>query len=66
MRIDCCRNCGEKLQVLELCQVCKQPVRLQCGECLHFADDPIHSLCDLSKLVYAGIKDHTCVIPVRK
>lgn len=47
MRIDCCRNCGVTLKVLEYCKVCKQPLKLQCAKCYHFADDPIHSNCDV-------------------
>ena len=47
MRIDNCRNCGEKLIAIEYCEKCSQPLKLQCKNRLHFADDPIHLQCDL-------------------
>lgn len=43
MRIDSCRNCGNELKVIELCQDCDQPIQFQCEHCTKFVDDPIHS-----------------------
>jgi len=42
MRIDNCRNCGNELVVIELCNDCRQPLHFQCGNCSRFVDDPIH------------------------
>ena len=47
MRIDCCRNCGEPLMVLEYCKICEQPLKIKCVKCNHFTDDSIHSNCDV-------------------
>ncbi|WKT57387.1 hypothetical protein QVH35_08270 [Candidatus Nitrosotenuis chungbukensis] len=47
MRIDSCRNCGNALEVKKYCQVCTQPIQFLCSQCAHYADDPIHSVCDL-------------------
>ncbi len=43
MRVDSCRNCGNKVQVTKLCQICIQPREFQCSHCSHYADDQIHS-----------------------
>ncbi len=43
MRIDSCRNCGSELSVVELCPDCRQPLHFECGKCIKFVDDPIHS-----------------------
>ena len=48
MRIDCCRNCGDPLHVMEYCSICANPTKFQCKRCFHFADDPVHSQCVLS------------------
>jgi len=42
MRIDSCRNCGQELQVMQLCSDCDQPLRFECNNCNAFVDDPIH------------------------
>ena len=42
MRIDSCRNCGNELLVIELCQDCDQPIQFQCERCTKFVDDHIH------------------------
>ncbi|WP_268542286.1 hypothetical protein [Candidatus Nitrosotenuis cloacae] len=46
MRIDCCRSCGNTLEVRKYCEVCSQPIQFICSECFHFADDPTHSECE--------------------
>ncbi len=43
MRIDSCRNCGNKVQVTKLCQICIQPRVFQCSHCSHYVYDQIHS-----------------------
>jgi len=42
MRKDSCRNCGNELVVIELCNDCRQPLHFQCGNCRSFVDGPIH------------------------
>jgi len=42
MRIDSCRNCGNQLTIIELCEDCDQPLHYQCEHCRHFIDNPIH------------------------
>jgi predicted amidophosphoribosyltransferase len=42
MRIDSCRKCGNKLQVMKLCSNCDQPLHFECNDCNVFVDDPIH------------------------
>lgn len=42
MRIDSCRNCGNKLTVNGLCSNCNQPLHFECNNCNSFVDDPIH------------------------
>jgi len=43
MRIDSCRNCGNGLSVIELCPDCRQPMHFECGKCIKFVDNQIHS-----------------------
>jgi len=49
MRIDSCRNCGNKLTVNELCRNCDQPLHFECDNCNVFVDDPIHQHENLSQ-----------------
>ncbi len=42
MKIDSCRNCGEELQVMQLCSHCDQPLHFECNNCNAFVDDPTH------------------------
>jgi len=42
MRIDSCRNCGQELQVMQVCSNCDQPLHFECKNCNVFVDDPIH------------------------
>jgi len=49
MRIDSCRNCGNKLTVNELCSNCDQPLHFECNNCNAFVDDPIHQHENLSQ-----------------
>ncbi len=58
MKIDSCRNCGEKLQVIQLCIHCDQPLHFECNNCSAFVDNPIHqheSLTSQSFLQYVGV-----------
>jgi len=58
MKIDSCRNCGEKLQVIQLCSHCDQPLHFECSNCNTFVDDPIHQheyLTSQSFLQYIGV-----------
>ena len=50
MRIDSCRNCGNKLTVNELCGNCDQPLHFECNNCNAFVDNPIHQHENLSQL----------------
>jgi len=50
MRVDSCRNCGQMLDAVKLCQVCTQPIQLKCNSCPKYVDDPIHSLCEIKCL----------------
>ncbi len=49
MKIDSCRNCGEELQVMQLCSHCDQPLHFECNNCNAFVDDPIHQHKSLSQ-----------------
>ncbi len=49
IRIDSCRNCGQELQVMQLCTSCEQPLHFECNNCNAFVDNPIHQHENLSQ-----------------
>ena len=53
MRIDSCRNCGEELQVMQLCGHCNQPLHFECNNCNAFVDDQIHQHEKLSQTSFS-------------
>ena len=43
MRIDSCRNCGTKLEVIKTCHNCNQPQYFESKSCDSFIDEQIHN-----------------------
>ena len=50
MKMDSCRNCGEKLEIEKKCSTCNEPITFQCVQCNFLTVEQLHFQCSVPLL----------------